>query len=67
MPTPKRHHHNPTQAELNQILRTLPPDLESTPEEDAADLAAFERAEAQIANGQWITLQELERKYQKGP
>ncbi len=67
MATPKRLHHNLTQAKLDQILRTLPPDLESTPEEDAADLAAFERAEAQIANRQWITLEELERKYQKGP
>ena len=63
MPTPKRLHHNPTQAELDQILRTLPPDLESTPEEDAQDNAAFERGLEQIKQGRWIWFEDLDRKY----
>lgn len=52
-----------TQEELDAILRAIPPDLESTPEEDAEDLAAFKRGEEQIRQGRWITLEELERKY----
>ncbi len=52
-----------TQEELDAILHAIPPDLESTPEEDAEDLAAFERGEEQIRQGRWITLEELERKY----
>ena len=35
----------------------------STPEEDAGDLAAFERGEEQLRQGRWITLEEIERKY----
>ena len=52
-----------TQEEFDEILRSIPPDLESTPEEDAADLAAFERGEEQLRRGQWISLEDLERKY----
>ena len=63
MATPKRLDHDLTDAEFDARLRAIPPDLESTPEEDAEDLAAFERGEEQFANGQWITLEEFERKY----
>ena len=63
MATPKRPNRHLTQDELDAILRTIPPDLESTPEEDAEDLTAIERGLEQFANGQWITLEELERKY----
>ena len=63
MAAPKRHHRNLTQAELDQILRTLPPDLESTPEEDAEDNAAFERGLEQIKQGRWIWFEDLDRKY----
>ena len=63
MATPKRPDRHLTQDELDAILRAIPPDLESTPEEDAEDLAAFKRGEEQFANGQWITLEEFERKY----
>ena len=63
MATPKRLDHHLTDAEFDARLRAVPPDLESTPEEDAEDLAAFERGEEQFANGQWITLEEFERKY----
>lgn len=52
-----------TQEEFDEILRSIPPDLESTPEEDAADLAAFERGEEQLRRGQWLSLEDLERKY----
>lgn len=52
-----------TEEEFDELLRSIPPDLESTPEEDAADLAAFERGEEQLRRGQWISLEDLERKY----
>ena len=52
-----------TDAEFEALLRAVPPDLESTPEEDAEDIAAVERGLEQFANGQWITLEEFERKY----
>lgn len=63
MAAPKRIDGDLTQAELDEILRSIPPDLESTPEEDAEDLAAFERGEEQIRRGQWISLEDLECKY----
>ena len=63
MATPKRLDHDLTQAELDAILRTIPPDLESTPEEDAEDLAAIERGLEQIKQGRWIWFEDLERKY----
>ena len=63
MATPKRLDRDLTDAEFDALLRAIPPDLESTPEEDAEDLAAIERGLEQFANGQWITLEELERKY----
>lgn len=63
MATSKRLEHDVVQDEFEARLRAIPPDLESTPEEDADDLAAFERGEEQFANGQWLTLEELERKY----
>ena len=63
MATPKRPNHHLTQAELDAILRTIPPDLESTPEEDAEDLAAIERGLEQIKQGRWIWFEDLERKY----
>ena len=63
MATPKRLDHDLTQDELDAILRTIPPDLESTPEEDAEDIAAFERGEEQLRQGRWIWFEDLERKY----
>ena len=63
MATPKRLDHDLTQAELDAILRTIPPDLESTPEEDAEDIAAFERGLEQIKQDRWIWFEDLERKY----
>ena len=63
MATPKQPNHHLTQDELDAILRTIPPDLESTPEEDAEDIAAFERGEEQIRQGRWIWFEDLERKY----
>ncbi len=63
MATPKRLDHDLTQAELDAILRTIPPDLESTPEEDAEDIAAIERGLEQIKQGRWIWFEDLERKY----
>ena len=63
MAAPKRIDGDLTQAELDEILRSIPPDLESTPEEDAEDLAAFKRGEEQIRRSQWISLEDLERKY----
>ena len=63
MAAPKRIDGDLTQAELDEILRSIPPDLESTPEEDAEDLTAFKRGEEQFARSQWISLEELERKY----
>ena len=63
MATPKRLDHGLTQAELDAILRTIPPDLESTPEEDAEDIAAIERGLEQIKQGRWIWFEDLERKY----
>ena len=63
MATPKRLERDLTDAEVEALLRAIPPDLESTPEEDAEDLAAIERGLEQFANGQWITLEEFERKY----
>ena len=38
MAAPKPIDGNLTQAELDEILRSIPPDLESTPEEDAEEL-----------------------------
>ena len=63
MATPKRPDRDLTDAEFEALLRAVPPDLESTPEEDAEDIAAVERGLEQFANGQWITLEEFERKY----
>ena len=63
MADPKRPDRDLTDAEFEALLRAVPPDLESTPEEDAEDLAAVERGLEQFANGQWITLEEFERKY----
>ena len=63
MATPKRLDHDLTQAELDAILRTIPPDLESTPEEDAEDIAAFERGEEQLRQGRWTWFEDLDRKY----
>ncbi len=63
MTAPKRIDGDLTQAELDEILRSIPPDLESTPEEDAEDLAAFKRGEEQIRRGQWSWFEDIERKY----
>ena len=63
MATPKRLDHHLTQDELDAILRTIPPDLESTPEEDAEDIAAIERGLEQIKQGRWIWFEDLDRKY----
>ena len=63
MATPKRPDRHLTQDELDAILRAIPPDLESTPEEDAEDLAAFERGEEQLRQGRWIWFEDLDRKY----
>ena len=63
MATPKRPDRDLTDEEFEARLRAIPPDLESTPEEDAEDIAAVERGLEQFANGQWITLEEFERKY----
>ena len=63
MATPKRLDHDLTQEELDAILRTIPPDLESTPEEDAEDIAACERGEEQLRQGRWTWFEDLDRKY----
>ena len=63
MATPKRLDHDLTDAEFDALLRAIPPDLESTPEEDAEDLAAIERGLEQIKQGRWIWFEDLERKY----
>ena len=63
MATPKQPNHHLTQAELDAILRAIPPDLESTPEEDAEDIAAFERGEEQLRQGRWTWFEDLDRKY----
>lgn len=63
MATQERLDGDMTQEEFEARLRAIPPDLESTPGEDADDLAAFERGEEQLREGRWITLGELERKY----
>ena len=63
MATPKQPNHHLTQDELDAILRTIPPDLESTPEEDAEDIAAFERGEEQLRQGRWTWFEDLDRKY----
>ena len=63
MATPKRPDRDLTDEEFEALLRAVQPDLESTPEEDAEDIAAVERGLEQFANGQWITLEEFERKY----
>ena len=63
MATPKRLDHHLTDAEFDARLRAVPPDLESTPEEDAEDLATIERGLKQFEQGRYITLEELERKY----
>jgi len=63
MATPKRLDHDLTDAEFDALLRAVPPDLESTPEEDAEDLATIKRGLKQFEQGRYITLEELERKY----
>ena len=63
MATPTRPDRDLTYAEFEALLRAVPPDLESTPEEDAEDIAAVKRGLEQFANGQWITLEEFDRKY----
>ena len=63
MGTPRRLNRHLTQDELDTILRTIPPDLESTPKEDAEDIAAIERGLEQIEQGRWIWFADLERKY----
>ena len=63
MATPKRLDHDLTQEEIDAILRTIPPDLESTPEEDAEDIAACERGEEQLRQGRWTWFEDLDRKY----
>ena len=63
MATPKRPNRDLTDAEFDALLRAIPPDLESTPEEDAEDLATIERGIKQFEQGRYITLEELERKY----
>ena len=63
MATPKQPNRDLTDAEFDALLRAIPPDLESTPEEDAEDLAAIERGLKQFEQGRYITLEELERKY----
>lgn len=63
MATPKRLDQDLSDAEFEARLRAVPPDLESTPEEDAEDLAAIERGLKQFEQGRYITLEELERKY----
>ena len=63
MATPKRPDRHLTQAELDALLRTIPPDLESTSEEDAEDIAAFERGEEQLRQGRWTWFEDLDRKY----
>ena len=52
-----------SREQIRELMRKVPVDLESTPEEDAEDLAAYERARQQVERGQYITLEELERKY----
>ena len=52
-----------SREQIQELMRKVPVDLESTPEEDAEDLAAFERARQQVERGQYITLEDLERKY----
>ena len=63
MATPKQPNRGLTQDEFDAILRAIPPDLESTPEEDAEDIAAIERGEEQLRQGRWIWFEDLERKY----
>lgn len=63
MAAPKRIDGDLTQAELDEILRSIPPDLESTPEEDAEDLAAFKRGEEQIRRGQWSWFEDVLRRH----
>ena len=52
-----------SREQIRELMRKVPVDLESTPEEDAEDLAAYERARQQVERGQYITLEELDRKY----
>ena len=63
MATSKQPNRHLTQDELDAILRTIPPDLESTPEEDAEDLAAIERGLEQLRQGRWTWFEDLDRKY----
>ena len=63
MATPKQPNRDLTQDELDAILRTIPPDLESTPEEDTEDIAAYERGEEQLRQGRWTWFEDLDRKY----
>ena len=52
-----------SREQIQELMRKVPVDLESTPEEDAADIAAVERGLEQIKRGQYIWLEDLERKY----
>ncbi len=52
-----------SREQIQELMRKVPVDLESTPEEDAADLAAIERGLEQFRRGQYITLEELARKH----
>ena len=52
-----------SREQIQELMRKVPVDLESTPEEDAADIAAFERGLEQVKRGQYIWLEDLERKY----
>ena len=63
MATPKQPNRDLTDAEFDALLRAIPPDLESTPEEDAEDIAAFERDEEQLRQGRWTWFEDLDRKY----
>ena len=63
MATPKQPNRHLTHDELDAILRAIPPDLESAPEEDAEDIAAFERGEEQLRQGRWTWFEDLDRKY----
>ena len=52
-----------SREQMEELMSKVPVDLESTPEEDADDLADIERGIEQFRRGQYITLEELERKY----
>ena len=52
-----------SREQIQELMRKVPVDLESTPEEDAVDLAAIERGREQFRRGQFITREAPERKY----